>query len=119
MAPQITQGKWTAYKDTLTQDSCVIDLPHKSHEKTYTEIGISFHQQDARFICECANQCQSVNPSNPLAVAQNIKAMYQALQGSITNRMACHEAEAAFIPEHIQKVYEVLSAIEKSKTGGS
>ncbi len=38
------------------------------------------NETNARLIAAAVNACQSVNPDNPLAVADNIKEMYEALK---------------------------------------
>lgn len=63
---------------------------------------------NAQLICEAVNQCISVNEDNPLAVAQNIKEMYEALKSIIARRMENHETEAAYIPSEIELTYKVL-----------
>ena len=41
---------------------------------------------NANLICEAVNACVSVNPSEPLKVAQSIKAMYEGIRGYLEAR---------------------------------
>ncbi len=63
--------------------------------------------QTAKLICATMSQCEAVNPSNPLAVAQNIKAMYDTL---------CKVASAPDVNYQIRQVVKkVLSTIESKE----
>ncbi len=56
------------------------------------------------------NQCKSINPSNPLAVAQNIKGMAQLLKDARAWLMVDEHVTAQTLAG---KLDEVLTAIEK------
>ncbi len=45
-----TKGEWKAYKDPLTKDTYAVDVKHTGREKTYQEIAIVFHKDDAHLI---------------------------------------------------------------------
>jgi hypothetical protein len=52
---------------------------------------VLWDKQDAKLIVEAVNQCISINPDNPQAVAESIKDMYAALKAiSIKDCDTCH-----------------------------
>ena len=74
---------------------------------TFNQIG---GQTNANLVLTAVNACISVNESNPLAVAQNIKAMYEALQCARYSLQTGFETKSA-----INKAKQVLSQIESKE----
>ncbi len=100
MAQNITLGKWEAHtipdytvNNIFSPDSGVL-------------IATVNTPQNTQLLATAANGCRAVNPSNPLAVAQNIKAMYQ-----VCKYLTEHGWNAGVTEE----AQEVLSAIEKKE----
>lgn len=73
------------------------------------EIGVMNHQSEAELVVACVNACASINPSNPTAVAEVLKELFEGLKEimdtAVGNR---HALELAYA-----KVY---AAYEKATT---
>jgi len=74
-----TKEKWIVTKFSEKDSGVVaININNPTNHRTVA----MFHQneKDANLICSAVNACQSVNYNNPLAVAEAIKPMYEALK---------------------------------------
>jgi hypothetical protein len=97
----ITIGKWVFNKapaDYLIQpegddENYIADI-----YSCYTGTG----EANANFIVTCQNQCYDINPENPLAVAESIKDMYDALKMMYKYAMI-HPVEGVIYPEGSHK----------------
>lgn len=79
MAKGITRGEWEAKEDNCGDITIMADSPEDDSEENIAEIDVykneAEYKANAKFICLCANQCQAVNPENPMAVAEKIGEM--------------------------------------------
>ena len=72
-----TRGKWEIEKRLSSQ------MPYgifKRQGEKITPIVYIQYKEDAHLISAAVNACQSVNQDNPMAVAESIKDMYEALK---------------------------------------
>ncbi len=72
-----------------------------------------FENEMSKVNYAAGEQCRQVNPSNPLAVAQNIKGMYEALKRLLAQYNELAPALANY--GAASEAHEVLTAIEKEK----
>ena len=80
-----TRGKWKVYKDRIGRITIVSE--EGSGELFFNQVLIATMNQfinsseaNANLATAAVNACASVNPDNPLAVAESIKDMYEALK---------------------------------------
>lgn len=73
-----TQGEWTPYKDDMTRDAWCVDLPHKPHDKVYTEIAIVFGEANAHLIAAAPDMYEA------------LKSLRTLLQDSDSIRIQAH-----------------------------
>lgn len=72
-----TKGEWKTDDVTITIDKKLIAVVYDP-EKPESYTGVC--KANARLIAAAVNACQAVNPENPMAVAESIKEMYEALK---------------------------------------
>jgi hypothetical protein len=70
----ITKGKWKVNEvrgiRIQTKNKCICLLGDTEEQD----------EDNANLICSAVNACQEINPDNPMAVAESIKEMYEALK---------------------------------------
>ena len=68
---EYTEGKWEAIRNAV--GTHII-------QTEYARIGEIDRHFNAKLVVTAVNACISVNPDNPVAVAESIKEMYEALK---------------------------------------
>jgi len=74
-----TKGKWEVTKHRPLDNWC-IDVNPEDMIHRFSVAQCYGNKADALLIAATVNACASVNPDNPLAVAESIKDMYEALK---------------------------------------
>ena len=70
-----TKGEWEATDYVMMDGKRRYDI-ETVEEVIATDVG----EADSHLIVSAVNACASVNPDNPIVVAESIKAMYEALK---------------------------------------
>ena len=102
-----TKGEWTIdpnwqsgdYQDR-TGYAIYIQRKHEQHlicDLIHT-VDIENQEANARLITAAVNACASVNPDNPMAVAESIKDMYEAL------KVALNETPGFMLGEDVKQL---------------
>lgn len=83
MGYEYTKGEWIAYETGGGLTICARKDNGQGIAATINDTTVSYLKKkgNARLIAAAVNACASVNPDNPLAVAESIKDMHEALKG--------------------------------------
>lgn len=109
-----TKGKWDVYQDNMAQITSVV-----------SEDGVGFfhktiatmnrqennYESTAKLITTAVNACISVNPENPLAVAESIKDMYEALK-DMHKALTVSDIPLVSIMQKYKQLRTVLTKLE-------
>ena len=79
-----TKGKWEVTKHRPLDNWC-IDVNPEDMIHRFSVAQCYGNKADALLIAAAVNACASVNPNNPLAVAESIKDMYAALKDIVAD----------------------------------
>lgn len=105
-----TKGAWKATETAEVcreEDECRIALVYDPYDGRW---GTDTARANAYMIAAAVNGCQAVNPDNPLAVAESIKDMYEALQYL---RGVFRDAKVQVLAEALPDQVAVESAFER------
>ena len=73
-----TKGEWKANKSSIECDGWPVAQTYPD-TRLNSNASLSLMRANAHLIAAAVNACASVNPDNPMAVAESIKDMYEAL----------------------------------------
>ena len=101
-----TKGKWEAVKDKQGRVHIMaFDDGAEQNVATLSVRSIEQVEANAHLIEAAVNACIKINPDNPVAVAESIQDMYEALKGLLSVSFAL------FTPEY-KVAKEVLAKAE-------
>lgn len=81
-----TKGEWTKQGAFIFSSE---KPPRLIAEVIRSNMKLSEQQANARLIVTAVNACQKINPDNPLAVAESISDLYEALQKIVAEGTYC------------------------------
>ena len=92
---EYTEGKWEAIRNAV--GTHII-------QTEYARIGEIDRHFNANLIVTAVNACISVNPDHPMAVAESIKEMYEALEGILGISVECWRKVKRTLAEAEQEI---------------
>ena len=78
-----TKGKWTTIRSGIDCDDWPVAQTYPDTRKD-SDTSLALMRGNAQLIAAAVNGCQAVNPDNPMAVADSIKEMHEALKELMT-----------------------------------
>ena len=108
-----TKGKWYV-KDYREGEAKSIRCD--CGEGLDAQIAFVLEKGDAHIIAAAVNACIKVNPNNPLAVAESIQEMYEAMKELIkVYNIEADAADSDYHPSCWRQAYEALVKVEGKK----
>ena len=106
-----TKGKWTPTAFSVTVNcKPILELVigDSNDNIPATEL-----QNNTEILCSAVNGCISINPENPLAVAESIKDLYEALKAILPSHTGYMESmNWRVYNEVILQIRQVLAKVE-------
>ena len=109
-----SKGKWKVYESPFAP-AVIIDRPRKLIATCRLELGsegMGEAEANAHLIVNSVNACQEVSPDNPMAVAESIKDMYEALKTFIEYRLELDYANPTALSLVTGKIQQALAKAE-------